>query len=134
MQCLCAVTLQEYGANHGLQWKGIARFLQLVRRLRALGGRCAEHQKELAAGVTRGSRGTPRETERRGGVAVCVHEGTGDKGIHTRDTGQTEDLRSVTGELHSMVFPLVDFHPGLLEVNRVKLLAMFMFTADNLQP
>lgn len=69
MHCsLCAVTAQGYGANHGLQLKGISRLLQLVERLRALRGRCAEHQ-ELAAGVTRGSRELP---ERRWGEWQCV--------------------------------------------------------------
>lgn len=67
-------------------------------------------------------------------MAVSVDEATGDERIQTRDTGQTESLRSITGELHSMVFPLVDLHPGLLGMNRVKLLVMFMFPADNLQP
>lgn len=91
----------------------------------------AEHQKELAAGVTRGSRGTSCGSA---GLAVSVHEATGDERIQTRDTGQTENLRPVTGESHSLVFPLVDLHSDLLEVNRVRLLAMFMFPVDNLQP
>lgn len=92
---------------------------------------CAEHQKEFAAGVTRGSRGISCGSA---GLGVCVHEATGDERIQTRDTGQTESLRPVTGESHSMVFPLVDLHSDLLEVDRVRLLAMFMFPVDNLQP
>lgn len=67
------------------------------------------------------------------GVAVFVHEATGDDRIQTWGSGQTEDLRSVTGELHSMVFTLVDLHSGLLVVDRVKMLAMFMLPGDNLQ-
>lgn len=63
-------------AHYGLQGKGISRLLDPVSRLSASGARymCAEHLKELAAGVTR-SRTTARGTVGlwRGKVgSVCV--------------------------------------------------------------
>lgn len=131
MHCsLCAVTAQGYGANHGLQLKGISRLLQLVERLRALRGRCAEHQ-ELAAGVTRGPGNSQRDGGKNGSVCAWGHWRWADS-----DTRYRADWESQVSSWRAaqMVFPLVDLHPGLLVVNRAKLLAMLMFPADNLQP
>ena len=78
---------------------------------------CAEHLKESAAVVTRGSRTTARETVGwgEGGLGVSMREATGDERIQRQVTGQTKYLRPVTGGMHSVCLPLADLHPDLLE-------------------